>query len=110
MNIQQIKEDFDQGKIVCRSTLVKLVDYAIELENKLNQRAETEQIACVIGATLAKLEGMSEDDLSRVKWSGGAVPEPEGDMWTLEYMPRGMSIAFALQDVFDIKESENDRA
>jgi len=34
MDLQQLKNDRDNGVIICRETINKLIDYAIKLENK----------------------------------------------------------------------------
>jgi hypothetical protein len=59
-------------------------------------RLSEDQIAAYVGATLAKYDGLTEDDMSQLKWSGGAVPEPEGDRFSLEYWPLGLAVAKAL--------------
>jgi len=56
--------------------------------------------AHIIACALAAYEGYDPDDkhggLYDVKWSGGSEPEPLGDLFSLEYLPRAERIVAAL--------------
>ena len=54
---------------------------------------DVEALAVVIAQELADIDGMDFDDLHQLRWSGGAVPEPVGDAWSMDYYPKGERIA-----------------
>lgn len=45
-----------------------------------------------IAALLADFDGMDLDSLHTLRWSGGAQPEPMGDAWCMDYLPRAEAI------------------
>lgn len=53
----------------------------------------TRAIACA----LAKIDGYDPEDLNcglyELRWSGGPNPEPEGDAWHMDYLPKAEKIA-----------------
>lgn len=68
IDLKQIKKDFDEGVIVCHPTLVKLVDYALELEAEVDN----------------KLPGIftSADALFDAMGVGDAAPQPDSELDT----------------------------
>lgn len=54
----------------------------------------------VIACALAEIDGYDPKDLNGglydLRWSGGASPEPEGDAWHMDYLPKAKKIAAAL--------------
>ncbi len=58
------------------------------------------ELAVVIAAELAVLDGFNpedpQDSLFTLQWSGGSAPEPLGDAWSMDYLPKGERIAAAV--------------
>ena len=58
------------------------------------------EVATVIATELAKLDGYDPTDphggLYDLRWSGGTEPEPQGDAWSMDYLPKAEKIAAAL--------------
>ena len=59
-----------------------------------------DKVAALIASELAALDGYDPNDpnsgLYDLRWSGGPTPEPEGDAWNMDYMPKGEHIAAAV--------------
>lgn len=60
-----------------------------------------EDVAISIASELARIDGYDVQDancgLFDVRWSGGAVQEPLGTGWEMDYLPKGERIARALE-------------
>lgn len=63
--------------------------------------AQIRAIACV----LAEIDGYDPKDLNGglydLRWSGGPNPEPEGDAWHMDYLPKAEKIAAGLSAAQD---------
>lgn len=51
------------------------------------------ELSVAIASALADFDGMDEASLHALRWSYGAQPEPMGDAWCMDYLPRGEAIA-----------------
>lgn len=67
-----------------------------------NIKQRDDRIALVIAEALAREDGFDPADqdcgLYDLRWSGGVSPEPLGDAWKMDYLPRGERIAAALRE------------
>ena len=45
--------------------------------------ATNDELAAMLARELAQIDGMEEDGLFSLRWSGGTCPEPVGDAWQL---------------------------
>lgn len=59
-----------------------------------------EPIVAAIAGELARLDGYDPEDqnggLYDLRWSGGSAPEPLGDAWSMDYLPKAERIAAAI--------------
>lgn len=59
-----------------------------------------EELAVLIADELARIDGYDPEDphggLYDLRWSGGPEPEPAGDAWTMDYLPKAERIARSL--------------
>lgn len=55
--------------------------------------ATGDELAAMLAYELAEMDGLDEDGLFELRWSGGACPEPLGDAWNMDYMPKGERLA-----------------
>lgn len=94
-------------KLLTPATAIALLDENEELEQRIAElEAEqsnseimaqgvekliTEDFAASIAGCLSDFDGMDEERLNQLIWSGNP-PEPEGDVWCVEYMRRAYSI------------------
>ena len=66
----------------------------------LARRARDAEVAVLIASELARIDGYDPEDqhggLYDLRWSGGPNPEPEGDAWHMDYLPKGERIAAIL--------------
>ncbi len=57
-------------------------------------------LIAAIASELARVDGYDPDDqhggLYDLRWSGGPTPEPEGDAWSMDYLPTAERIAKAI--------------
>ena len=64
------------------------------------RRARDAEVAVLIASELARIDGYDPEDqhggLYDLRWSGGPNPEPEGDAWHMDYLPKGERIAAIL--------------
>jgi hypothetical protein len=64
------------------------------------RRAMDAEAARLIACELARIDGYDpedqDSDLYDVCWSSGSNPEPLGDVWQMDYLPKGERIAAAL--------------
>lgn len=54
-----------------------------------------EKIACAVAEKLIELDGLTMDDAMTLQWQGNP-PEPYGDAWNADYLPKGGVIADAI--------------
>ena len=47
-----------------------------------------DDLAALLAHELAQMDGMDEDGLFELRWSGGTCPEPLGDAWNMDYLPK----------------------
>lgn len=59
-----------------------------------------DNLIAAIASELARVDGYDPDDqhggLYDLRWSGGPTPEPEGDAWSMDYLPTAKRIAKAI--------------
>src|SRR5690606_30500832 len=59
-----------------------------------------DKLITAIAGELARVDGYDPDDqhggLYDLRWSGGPTPEPEGDAWSMDYLPTAERIAKAI--------------
>lgn len=62
--------------------------------------AERPSAAQIIAAELARIDGYDPEDqhggLYDLRWSGGPSPEPQGNAWSMDYLPKAERIAAAI--------------
>ncbi|TBL48470.1 hypothetical protein EYY98_17305 [Obesumbacterium proteus] len=68
-----------------------------ELMAKGVDRLLTESFREEIAGALADFDGMDEKSLQTLIWSG-QPPEPDGDVWCVEYMTRAAAIQSKIRD------------
>lgn len=60
-----------------------------------------EGLAHRIACELASIDGHDPEDMNgelyHLRWSGGSCPEPLGDMFSLEYLPKAERIARTIE-------------
>jgi hypothetical protein len=65
--------------------------------SRSGESAEITSLSVQIACALARMDGYDATDrecgLYDLRWSGGPNPEPEGDAWSMEYLPKGERIA-----------------
>lgn len=65
-----------------------------------NTTERLDEAAALIASELAAIDGFDAADdncgLYDVQWTGGPTPEPLGDAWNMDYLPKGERIAKAL--------------
>lgn len=58
-------------------------------------------VVTAIACELARIDGYDPEDqhggLYDIRWSGGPTPEPEGDAWNMDYLPKAERIAMAIK-------------
>lgn len=100
MTLEQVRATLDEwgcsslGQVQMSTSLLRKMRDAIDAH--LSQPAQVDverEIACA----LAEADGFDPDDqhggLYDLRWSGGPAPEPLGDAWTMDYLPRAEQIA-----------------
>jgi len=59
-----------------------------------------EDLAVIIASELARIDGYDPEDqhsgLYELRWTGFPTPEPEGDAWNMDYLPKAERIAKAI--------------
>jgi hypothetical protein len=55
--------------------------------------ATNEELVALLANKLAEMDHMDEDALFSLRWSGGPEPEPLGDAWNMDYLPKGEQLA-----------------
>lgn len=56
-----------------------------------------DDLAALLAHELAQMDGMDEDGLFELRWSGGTCPEPLGDAWNMDYLPKGERLAATVE-------------
>lgn len=69
---------------------------------------DTESTAA-LAATLAEIDGAEDARLHQLRWTYGSSPEPIGDVWELEYLPKGERLARTVIKQFDKLQGEMSR-
>ena len=59
--------------------------------------ATNDELAAMLAHEMAEIDGMDEDGLFELRWSGGACPEPLGDAWNMDYLPKGERLAAVVE-------------
>lgn len=59
--------------------------------------ATSDELAALLANKLAEMDGMDEDGLFELRWSRGAQPEPLGDAWNIDYLPKGERLAAVVE-------------
>ena len=59
--------------------------------------ATSDELAAMLAHELAEMDGMDEDSLFELRWSGGPCPEPLGDAWNMDYLPKGERLAAVVE-------------
>lgn len=58
-----------------------------------------DRLTHLIASELARIDGFDPDDqhggLYDLRWQGGSMPEPLGDAWSMDYLPKAERIAHA---------------
>jgi len=72
-------------------------EFTRELMAKCVDRLLTESFREEIAGALADFDGMDEKSLQTLIWSG-QPPEPDGDVWCVEYMTRAAAIQSKIRD------------
>lgn len=74
----------------------------------------SDEAVMVIASELARIDGYDPEDqhggLYDLRWSGGPEPEPQGDAWNMDYLPRATRIAKALASQSQHVIAERDHA
>lgn len=81
----------DRCEDVKQAALQEVV--AIERAREIAAQPGEVDLAVAIASALADFDGMDEASLHTLRWSYGAQPEPMGDAWCMDYLPRGEAIA-----------------
>lgn len=75
---------------------------AVEADYAALQGFMRDRMPALIAARLAADDGYDPEDqhggLYDLRWSGGPEPEPQGDAWSMDYLPRGEKIAADLAE------------
>jgi hypothetical protein len=56
-----------------------------------------DELAALLANKLAEMDNMDEDALFSLRWSGGTAPEPMGDAWNMDYLPKGEQLAAVVE-------------
>ena len=59
--------------------------------------ATNDELAALLANKLAEMDHMDEDALFSLRWSGGTEPEPLGDAWNMDYLPKGEQLAAVVE-------------
>lgn len=59
--------------------------------------ATNDELSAMLAHELAQMDGMDEDGLFELRWSGGTCPEPLGDAWNMDYLPKGERLAAVVE-------------
>ena len=61
-----------------------------------------DDLAALLAHELAQMDGMDEDGLFELRWSGGTCPEPLGDAWNMDYLPKGERLAASVEQYVNV--------
>jgi len=61
-----------------------------------------DDLAALLAYELAQMDSMDEDGLFELRWSGGNCPEPLGDAWNMDYLPKGERLAASVEQYVNV--------
>lgn len=61
-----------------------------------------DDLAALLAHELAQMDGMDEAGLFELRWTGGACPEPLGDAWNMDYLPKGERLAASVEQYVNV--------
>lgn len=64
--------------------------------------ATNDELAALLANKLAEMDHMDEDGLFELRWSGGTYPEPLGDAWNMDYLPKGERLAASVEQYVNV--------
>ena len=59
--------------------------------------SEQEGFIAELAIKLAEFDGLDEDSMFQLQWSGGSAPEPLGDAFSMDYLPRAEQLFLVIQ-------------